>query len=83
MEQNALTVVNGLEPVFRGLITRERNTVDSVEKSIIDFVIVSQDIVKNISSIMIYEERRYVLTKLSKTKKGVIKNKSDHNIFVT
>ena len=83
MERNGLIVVNGLEQLFRGLITRERNTVDSVEKSIIDFVIVSQDIVKDISSIMIYEEHRYVLTKLSKTKKGVIKTKSNHKIIVT
>ena len=83
MERNALTVVNGLEQVCRGLITRERTTVDSVEKSIINFVIVSQDIVQNISSIMIDDERRYVLTKLSKTKKGVIKTESDNNIIVT
>ena len=83
MERNALTVVNGLEQVCRGLITRERTTVDSVEKSIIDFVIVSQDIVQSISSMMIDDDRRHVLTKLSKTKKGVIKKESDHNTIVT
>ena len=82
LERNALIVVNGLE-VCKGLITRERSTVDNIEKSIIDFVIVSQDLVKSIKSMMIDDDRKYVLTKLTKTKKGLVKKESDHNTIVT
>ena len=67
----------------RGLITRERTTVDSVEKSIIDFVIVSHDLVPEILSMMIDDDRKYVLTKLTKTKSGLQKKESDHNTIVT
>ena len=52
----------------KGLITRERHTTNSVEKSVIDFVIVSQDLVPEILSMMIDDDRKYVLTKLTKTK---------------
>ena len=48
MERNALIVINGLEGKCKGLITRERHTVNSVEKSVIDFVIVSEDLVEQV-----------------------------------
>ena len=82
MERNALIVVNGLE-VCKGLITRERSTVNNIERSIIDFVIVSKDIVEDIVEMLIDDERKHVLTKLVKTKKGVVKKESDHNTIIT
>ena len=75
-------VVNGLE-MCKGLITRERSAVDSIEKSIKDFVTVSQDLVKSLKSMMIDDDCKYVLTKLTKTKKGLVKKESDHNTIVT
>ena len=69
IERNALIVVNGLE-VCKGLITRERTTKDGIEKSIIDFVIVSTDLVQTIKTMMIDDGRKHVLTKLTNTKKG-------------
>ena len=64
-----------------GLITSEGTTTISVEKSIIGFVIVSNDLVTDILSMMIDDERKQVLTKLTKTKSGI--QKSDHNTIVT
>ena len=83
LERNALTVVNGLQGKCEGLITRERHTVNGVEKSIIDFVIVSQDLVKYVGKMTIDDKRKYVLTRLMKTKHGIIKKESDHNTIIT
>ena len=83
LNRKALTVVNGLGDICKGLITRERTTTISVEKSIIDFVIVSNDLVTDILSMMIDDERKHVLTKLTKTKYGIQKKESDHNTIVT
>ena len=44
--RHALTVINGLEGKFSGTITRERKTIDNLEKSVIDFIITSSDLVK-------------------------------------
>ena len=82
MEQNALIVVNGLQ-VCKWLITRERSTVDSIEKSIIDFVIISHDLVEHVKSMMIDDDCKYVLTKLTNTNNEIVKKESDHNTIVT
>ena len=66
LERNALSVVNGMADKCIGSITRERHTVNGVERSIIDFVIVSQDLVPEVASIMIDDERKYTLTRLTK-----------------
>ena len=39
MDRHALIVINGLKQKCDGLITRERHTVEGVERSVIDFVI--------------------------------------------
>ena len=78
-----LIVANGLAEKCKGLITRERHTVNNMEKGIIDFVIVSKDIVEDIVDMVIDDKRKHVLTKLIKTKKGLMKKESDHNTIVT
>ena len=83
MERHELIVVNGLKEKCKGLITRQRHTVNSEEKSIIDFVIVTKDIVEDIVGMVIDDERKHVLTKLVKRKKGLVKIESDHNTIVT
>ena len=55
-------MVNGLQDKRTGLITREKKTVTGVKKSVIDFVIVSNDLVKHIEYIHIDDERLHVLT---------------------
>ena len=83
VERNALTVVNGMKGTCNGAITRDRHTINGSEKSIIDFVIVSDDLVKDVVKMTVDEERKHVLTQLTKTKKGLIKKESDHNTIIT
>ena len=48
MEIDELIVANSLQDKCTGVITQEKITVNGVEKSVIDFVIVSNDLVKHI-----------------------------------
>ena len=65
------------------MVFRRRITKDSIEESIIDHVLVSGDLADYLESILIDEERLHVLTRLTKTKKGVVKKQSDHNVIIS
>ena len=67
----------------KGQITRRRVTKKSKEESIIDFVIVNDEIEDLISEVIIDEERKHVLANFRKTKNGVKVNESDHNTIIT
>ena len=82
IERQNLFVVNGSKKC-KGNITRQRTTKKKVEKSVIDIVLVSSDLIDHLESLEIDEDRRHVLTQIRKTKKGIIKKESDHNILVT
>ena len=56
---------------------------DRIKKSILDFVIVSSDMIKDIEQIHIDDERVHVLTKNLKTKNGIHYSESDHHIINT
>ena len=77
MQQN-LTIGNTLSKC-KGLITRERKTVDKTERSMIDFMLICEDLKEYLEQITIDDERVHVLTKY--TKKGNIKV-SDHNVML-
>ena len=82
IKRHALIVVNGIQGKCTGLITRERRTVQGVEKSVIDFVIVSRDLEKHIEYMHIDDQRKNVLTKLIKTRKRHTKKvESEHNLI--
>ena len=83
IEKHGMIVVNGLKTKRRGLITREKCTIRSVEKSIIDLVIVSADLLDDIVNIHIDEEKEYALSKIIKTKNGTKVVNSDHNSIFT
>ena len=83
LERHNLVVVNSLTDKCSGLITRRRITVNGREESIIDFVIVSDDLKEHVDSLTIDEERNHALTKYVKTKKGVKTHESDHNPMLT
>ena len=76
-------MVNGLQDIRKGIITREKKTVTGVKKSVIDFVIVSNDLVKHIEHIHIDDERLHVLTTRLKTKNGIHHSESDYNLITT
>ena len=83
IERHALCVVNSLLEKRQGIITRERQTVNGIEQSIIDFVLMSSDLMDHIEHIHIDEDRVHVLSKNIKTKNGISYNESDHNIIST
>ena len=85
IEKNALFVANGLRDKTLGMVTRQRTTEDgTIEKSTIDFVLVSQDLKECIDKVNVDEERKNVLTKVTKNKHGIVKKtEADHNIIET
>ena len=83
VDRHNLVVVNGLSDKCEGLITRKRVTVDKTEKSIIDHVIISDDLKSLLVSLNIDEDRKHVLEKVTKTKLGIVRTKSDHNVLIT
>jgi hypothetical protein len=82
IERQNLIVGNG-SAKCQGTITRRRNTKHSSEQSVIDIVLFSSDIHKNMLSMHIDEERKHVLTSIRKSKKGVKVKESDHNVIIT
>ena len=76
-------MANGLGGKVRGTITRKRITKDNIEESVIDLVIVSSDMVNQIKSVHIDEDKIKVLTSITRSKKGVVKKESDHNSIET
>ena len=85
IEKNALVLSNGLRGKCEGIVTRQRTTEDGhVEKSTIDFVLVSHDLKDSIEKVKMDEERINVLSKVAKNKHGVLKKtQADHNIIET
>jgi hypothetical protein len=83
IKRHNLVVLNGLEDKCVGAITRRRVTKDNIEESIIDFVITSHDLVNKVDSIVIDEDRKHVLVKVTKNKRGIKKLESDHNVILT
>ena len=61
------------------MITRRQITKQSKEESVIDFVILSDDIQNDVESFIIDEERNHALTKY---KRGS-KSESDHNVMIS
>ena len=83
IRRHEMVVVNGLRDKCTGLITRKRVTKDGTEESIIDFVIISNDLVDNMESLVIDDERKHVLTKYTKVKNGTKRTESDHNVLIS
>ena len=83
IERHALTVANGVEEKSHEVITRRRNTKTNIEESVIDLVLISSDLVHNLVSINIDEEKNHVLASNTNTKKGVITHESDHKSIIT
>ena len=79
IDRHALNVINGSSKC-QGTITRKRITIDGIEESAIDVVMVSSDLSQNVETMVIDEERKHALTKLVKTKQKV---ESDHNPLIT
>ena len=81
VERQNLTIVNTLD-ICKGVITRERVTSATVEKSVIDYVIVCSDMKNYLEAMLVDDDRIHVLTKYAGTKGCKKKVLSDHNILV-
>ena len=77
-----LSVVNASTKT-KGRITRKRTTQNKVEESIIDFVLVSKDLDEQIECMEIDEDRKHVLSRVRRTKKGITHKESDHHVMLT
>ena len=83
IDRHGLIVANSLSKKCIGAITRRRKTINSVEESIIDHVMISEDLEDELESMRVDEEGNNVLTKIVKTKKGTKTKSSDHNPILT
>ena len=83
INRHALIVINGLKGKSHGVITRKRTTIDGEEKSTIDIVVVSSDLIEEVQSVTTDESKEHCLTSIIKTKKGVKVTQSDHNTIIT
>ena len=83
INRNALVVINAQEKKCSGKITRMRSTGRVEEKSIIDFVIACDEGAEIIESMIIDEERKFVLARFTKTKNNSKVKESDHNSIIT
>ena len=80
VERNNLIVVNSLD-VCEGVITRQRITKSTVEKAVLDYIIICEQMYTHLTDMLIDESRHDVLTKYA-GKKGVGKIvESDHNLL--
>ena len=77
-----LVVGNGTD-MCRGTITRKRVTKHRLEQSAFDIILLSVDMLDNLVDIEIDENRKYVLTKVIKNKKGLKVQESDHNPIIS
>ena len=76
-----LTIANTLE-VCAGTITRERAVEGKDERSVIDYIIVCEEMLKFLKEMIIDESRSFVLRHIVKTKNTNKVITSDHNILV-
>ena len=83
VERHDLIVANGLSAVCVGKIKRRRVTVKSTEESVIDHMIISNDLVEELESMLIDEEGKHALTKIVKSKGATKSKQSDHNTIVS
>ena len=82
IEKHDLIVVNNLE-ICSGSITRKRTTVNGVEESIIDLVLISRDLLEIVEHLLIEENKDHALTRISKNKGKVVVKESDHNSLIS
>ena len=76
-------MANGVRGKYSGVITRERITKDHIERSAIDLVCLSEDLVECLELVKIDEDKTHCLESIQRTKKGIKISKSDHNSIIS
>ena len=68
----------------KGVITRKRVTKNNIEESTIDFVLISEDRLDEVDTVIVLDdERSHVLTKSIRNKDGIKKVESDCNPIIS
>ena len=80
VSRNSLSILN-FDTNCNGIITRSRNTLKRSEASIIDYIIVCEDMMSFFMNMHIDEDRKFVLTHYSTKNGKPTKTESDHNIL--
>ena len=80
LDRHDLSLVKGSKKCS-GLITRMKKTVNSVEESIIDYIIVCRKLFSFVTGMIIDDKREKVLTNFKNKKKNGKITESDHNIM--
>ena len=80
--RNNLSVLNTSKNC-KGIITRRKQTIRGLEESIIDFMIVCEELFNFFSEMIIDESRIYSLSRYQKTKSGFKITESDHHTLVS
>ena len=83
LEQHNNLVLLNSSNLCKGAIKRSRIALNIEEKSIIDFVIISIDLLPLVNSMLIDEERQYSLARFGKEKGNTVVTEPDHNMIIT
>ena len=81
IERQCLIISNSMD-ICKGVVTREREFENRVEKSTIDYIITCEELSEFITEMMIDEDRIHTLSRFIKKKTGNRIIKSDHNILL-
>ena len=80
IERNNLIVGNATQ-LCNGVITRKRTTVNGVEKSVIDFLVVCEELFAHMTKMIIDEDNKYPIESHRKVGNKTKVTKTDHNLI--
>ena len=81
IKRNNLVVCNAAD-FCKGIITRRRRSIKGLEESIIDFLIISEDMFEHMVEMLVDEERIYSVAKYQKTRHGLKITEPDHHMLI-
>ena len=79
--KNNNLVIGNVTELCEGTITRSRKTVNGLERSVLDYFVMCQELFLLLKSMKIDEEKRFALTRYSKNNGKTFITKSDHNVL--
>ena len=80
LKRQNLTILNSLD-ICSGTITRERKVENKIEKSVIDYIVVCENMLNYILEVSVDDARTDVLARYIKTKDSIKVVQSDHNVL--
>ena len=81
IERNSLIVGNATQ-LCSGAITRRRTTVNGVEQSVIDFLVVCEELFAHMTKMIVDEDEKYPIESHRKVGNKTKVTKTDHNLII-